>query len=195
MESAKVKTSVEQLALYRQLITLPDGLRVCLRPLVQKDREALLALFGSLPPDELQFFRSNVADQELVASWADRVDYGRVFPLVATVGDQLVGNSTLHMGKGYTRHIAEIRIFLGQPFRRLGIGSAMLKAQIEIARKLGLHQLIAEVVESQPKVIHAFERIGFERQCTLRDQFMTADGETLDLVVLIKLLRTAAEEF
>ncbi len=45
----------------------------------------------------------------------------------------------------------------------------MIKAQIEIARKLGLHQVIAEVVESQPQVIHAFERLGFERQFACKD--------------------------
>jgi RimJ/RimL family protein N-acetyltransferase len=187
--------SVEQLVTYRHLITLPDGLRVLLRPLVPRDRDALLALFGALPAEELQFFRSNVADSALVASWADDVNYARVFPLVAVVGDQLVGNSTLHLGKGYTRHVAEIRIFLAKEFRRRGIGAAMLKAQIEIARKLGLHQLVAEIVESQPKVIHGFERLGFERQCVLRDQFMTSDGETMDLVVLTRYLRQSSEEF
>ena len=187
--------SVEQLITYRHLITLPDGLRVLLRPLVPRDRDALLALFASLPAEELQFFRSNVADSTLVASWADDVNYARVFPLIAVVGDQLVGNSTLHLGKGYTRHVAEIRIFLAKEFRRRGIGAAMLKAQIEIARKLGLHQLVAEIVESQPKVIHGFERLGFERQCVLRDQFMTADGETMDLVVLTRYLRQSSEEF
>jgi len=187
--------SVEQLISYRHLITLPDGLRVLLRPLIPRDRDALLALFASLPSDELQFFRSNVADSTLVASWADDVNYARVFPLVAVVGDQLVGNSTLHLGKGYTRHVAEIRIFLAKEFRLRGIGAAMLKAQIEIARKLGLHQLVAEIVESQPKVIHGFERLGFERQCVLRDQFMTSDGETMDLVILTRYLRQSSEEF
>jgi RimJ/RimL family protein N-acetyltransferase len=99
------------------------------------------------------------------------------------------------MGKGYTRHVAEIRIFLAKDFRRHGIGSAMIKAQLEVARKLGLHQVIAEIVESQPQVIHAFERLGFERQFAWRDLFMTPQGETLDMVVLINPLRRRTEEF
>ncbi len=187
--------TVEQLALYRHLITLPDGMRVLLRPLVPKDRDALMALFASLPPEEVQYFRSNVANPDVVAAWAEKVDYSRIVPLVALVGDRIVGNSTLHLGADYTRHIAEIRIFLAREFRRCGIGKAMIKAQIDIARKMGLRQIIAEIVENQPQVIHAFEHLGFERQFAWRDLFMTPEGDTLDMIVLVNYLRRSADEF
>lgn len=192
---AIAKASVEQLVTYRHLVTLPDGLRVLLRPLIPKDRDPLIALFSALPDEELQFFRSNVADETVVAGWAERPDYSSIFPLVAVVGEQIVGNSTLHMGKGYTRHVAEIRIFLAKAYRRHGIGSAMIRSQVEIARKLGLHQVIAEVVESRPQVIHAFERQGFERQFTWKDMFMTPEGETLDMIALINYLKRPVDNF
>lgn len=190
-----VTEPVEQLINYRHLVTLPDGMRVLLRPLVPKDREALLALFVHLPPEETQFFRNAVTNAEIVAHWAEFPDYARVFPLVAVAGDRIVGNCTLHIGSGYTRHVAEVRIFLAREFRRRGIGSAMIRGQLEISRKLGLHQVVAEVVESRPNVIHAFERLGFERQFVFRDQFMTADGETLDMIVLVHYLKRAGETF
>jgi RimJ/RimL family protein N-acetyltransferase len=186
---------VEQLTSYRHLITLSDGLRVLLRPLVPKDRDALVALFAGLPPTETQYFRSNIADPQVVAVWAEKPDYTSIFPLVAVVGDRIVGNSTLHLGKGYTRHIAQIRIFLLKEYRRHGIGTTMIRAQLEIARKLGLHQLIAEVVESQPQVIHAFERLGFERQFAWKDMFMTSEGETLDMIVLVNYLKRPTDNF
>lgn len=195
METAKPTAGIEQLTTYRHLITLPDGMRVLLRPLIPKDRDALVALFSNLPAEETQYFRSNIADPEVVAGWADNPDYSRIFPLVAVMGERIVGNSTLHIGRSFTRHVAEIRIFLAKDFRHHGIGSAMIKAQLEIARKLGLHQVICEVVESRPQVIHAFERLGFERQFAWRDLFMTAQGETLDMVVLINFLRRRTEDF
>ncbi len=190
-----VVESADQLTNYRHLVTLPDGLRVLLRPLVAKDRDSLVALFANLPPEETQVFRSNITNMELVASWAEKPDYTRVFPLVALVGERIVGNSTLHLGSGFTRHIAETRIFLAREFRRRGIGSAMIRGQLEIARKLGLHQVIAEVVESRPQVIHAFERLGFERQFAWKDLFMTAEGETLDMIVLVNYLKRPGELF
>jgi L-amino acid N-acyltransferase YncA len=195
MDVPKPRTGIEHLAHYRQLVTLPDGLRVCLRPLVPQDKEAVVALFNSLSPDDLQYFRSSVVDASVAAGWAEDVDYSKVFPLVAVVGDHLVGNSTLHLGSGFTRHIAEIRVFLIKEFRRRGLGSAMIKAQIEVARKIGLHQLAADIVESRPQVVHAFEHLGFERQAVLRDQFMTPDGDTLDLILMVKYLKRTAEDF
>jgi RimJ/RimL family protein N-acetyltransferase len=187
--------SVEQLINYRHLITLPDGMRALLRPLIPRDRDALVALFSNLATEETQYFRNRVADSQIVATWAEKPDYANVFPLVALVGDRIVGNSTLHLGKGFTRHTAELRIFLAKEFRHQGVGSAMIKAQLEIARKLGLHQVIAEVVESQPQVIHAFERLGFERQFAFKDLFMTPEGETLDMIVLVNYLKRHAEDF
>ena len=39
-------------------------------------------------------------------------------------------------------------------------------------------------------MIHAFERLGFERQFAWKDLFMTAEGETLDMIVLVNYLKT-----
>ena len=73
--------TAEQLALYRRLITLQNGMRVLLRPLIPKDRDALVALFTTLPAEEISYFRSAVANPALVAAWAENVDYTRIFPL------------------------------------------------------------------------------------------------------------------
>ncbi len=187
--------SIDQLINYRHLVTLPDGLRVLVRPLAPKDGDALVALFTNLGTTETQFFRSKITSPEVVASWAEKPDYAKIFPLVAVIGDRIVGNSTLHLGSGYTRHVAEIRIFLAREFRRRGLGSALIKGQLEIAHKLGLHQVHAEVVENTPQVIHAFERLGFERQFAWKDLFMTSDGETLDMIVLVNFLKRPGEIF
>ncbi len=195
MDITKPTPGVEQLLLYRHLITLPDGMRVVLRPLIPKDKDSLIALFANLPAEETQYFRSNIANPDVVAGWAEQPDYANVFPLVAVVSDRIVGNSTLHLGKGFTRHTAEIRIFLAKEFRRHGLGAAIIKGQLEIARKLGLHQVLAEIVESRPQVIHAFERLGFERQFAFKDLFMTPEGETLDMIVLVNFLKRHAEDF
>src|SRR5450759_5469042 len=58
--------TAEQLALYRRLITLQNGMRVLLRPLIPKDRDALVALFTTLPAEEISYFRSAVANLSLI---------------------------------------------------------------------------------------------------------------------------------
>lgn len=184
-----------QLANYRNLVTLPGGARVLLRPLVTDDREALVNLFASTSEEDRQYLREDVANRELVAGWVDNLDYNRVFPLVAVMQDRLVGDATLHFLRGAHRHEGTLRIYLARDVRRRGLGTRMLQALIDIARNCGLHQLIAEVVTDQGPVIKAFEELGFIRHCVLSDHFMLPDGSTRDVALMVLTLVQHRGEF
>ena len=106
---------------FRQVITLRDGARVLLRPLVPDDRQALVDFFVPVPMEERRYMRHNINDPLVVASWAENPNYEHVFPLVAVIGDRIVGNGTLHFGEGHSLHRAEMRIFLAKDFRRRGL--------------------------------------------------------------------------
>jgi L-amino acid N-acyltransferase YncA len=186
---------LDQISKYRQIVTLNDGTRVLFRPLMSEDKHALVALFEHIGPDDLKLMRNNVRDTEVVKSWVDNLDYRKVLPIVAVVNDRLVGDATLHFRSGPGRHIADIRIFLSKDFRRRGLGVALIRAVIDVARKCGLQQLVAEVVADQVKVISAFQQLGFELRATCPDYFMMPDGETHDVAVLILRLTTKREEF
>jgi putative acetyltransferase len=186
---------LDQIVKYRQIVTLADGTRVLLRPLTREDREALIALFEPVGPDDYKLMRNDVRNKEIVGAWVDNLDYKRVLPLVAVVSNRIVGDATLHFRTGPGRHIADVRIFLSKEFRRRGLGTAMLRALIDIARKCGLQQLVAEVVADQVKVINAFKNLGFEQRALYPDYFMMPDGETHDVVVLILPLVCKGEEF
>jgi L-amino acid N-acyltransferase YncA len=186
---------LNQIAKYRQIVTLADGTRVLFRPLVKEDKAALVALFEPIGPDDYKLMRNDVRNQELVGAWAENVDYKRVLPLVAVVNDRIVGDATLHFRGGPGRHIADVRVFLSKEFRRRGLGTVMLRAALDVARKCGIQQLVAEVVADQVKVISAFKQLGFEHRATYPDYFMMPDGETHDVVVLILALGHKHEEF
>jgi RimJ/RimL family protein N-acetyltransferase len=177
-------STLEQLATYRRLVTLNDGLRVLIRPLTQADKEQLLRLFANAPRQDLDYFRSDVGPA-VVAAWCDGLDYGRVFPLVAIVNDKIIGDATLHVGSRYSRHIGWVRMYLDPEYRRRGIGGLMLSGLIDIARKMGLQQLIAEVVTNQVQVIKACQNLGLKEEFIYRDYFMTPQGETLDVALLV----------
>lgn len=175
----------KQLANYRKLKVLPSGERLLLRPLTKEDEQGLVALFARASEQDLQYFRSDAGDPEEVKSWVDDLDLKRVFPLVAVADDRIVGEAMLHFGEHYHRHLAWVRIFLDRAYRRQGIGTLMLRCLIDIARRVGLQQLYAEVVLTQPEVIKAFENLGFRHEVTLEDYFITAAGETLDMAILV----------
>ncbi len=186
---------LDQINKFRQIVTLADGTRVLLRPLTKDDQAGLVALFQPTGDDDFKLMRNNVRDKELVASWVDNLDYKRVLPIVAVVNDRIVGDCTLHFRAGPGRHLADVRIFLSKEFRKRGLGTAMLRGVIDIAKKLGLQQLVAEVVADQVKVITAFKELGFEQRAMYPDYFMMPDGETHDVVVLILPLTKKRDEF
>lgn len=186
---------LEQIGKYRQVVTLSDGTRVLLRPLTAEDKNALIALFEPTSADDLRSMRNDVRNREMIGKWAENVDYKKVLPLLAVVSDRIVGDATLHFRSGPSRHIADVRIFLTKEFRRRGLGSAMLRALIDAARKAGLQQVVAEIVADQAKVVSAFQQLGFELRATYPDYFMMPDGETHDVVVLILRLTPQREEF
>ena len=178
-------STLEQLTTYRRLVTLNDGTRVLIRPLAPGDKEQLLKLFASAPREDLDYFRSDVGNPAIVAAWCDELDYRQVFPLVAVVNDQIIGDATLHIGSRYHRHIGRVRLYLDREYRRRGVGGLMLSGLIDIARKLGQQQLIAEVVTNQAQIIKAFQNLGFKEEFIYRDYFMTPQGETLDVALLV----------
>ncbi len=185
----------EQLAHYRHVKTLPSGARLLLRPLSKEDREGLVDLFARATEEDLEYFRSDAADRAVVESWVDNLDLRRVFPLVAVVDDRIVGDATLHFGERYHRHLAWVRIFLDRAYRRQGIGTQMLRCLTDVARRVGIQQLYAEIVTTQPQIIKAFEYVGFRQEVTLRDYFITSGGETLDMVILVMWLVDRSGEF
>jgi RimJ/RimL family protein N-acetyltransferase len=185
---------IDRLAIYRNLITLRDGTRVLLRVLNEDDRDRLQAMFALVGDDDAEAMRDNVKDPAVIQKWIDKLDYGRVIPLVAVVNDEIVGDATLRLGQGPYRHKAEVRIFLSKPYRQRGLGTAMLKSVIDIAKRMELHLLTVEVIANRTPVIRAFRGLGFQMQTTLPDYFMMPDGETLDVALMIlPLVRTVTE--
>jgi acetyltransferase len=181
--------------IFRQVITLRDGARVLLRPLIAGDKQALLDLFLPVPPEEARFMRHNINDPAVVSAWADHIDYDKIFPLIAVVGDRIVGNATLHFFTGPYRHRGELRIFLAKDFRRRGLGSKMLQAVIDIAKRRSLFLLEVQSISEQVYEIKSMQRVGFQINCTFEDYFQLPDGELRDVVQLLLRVRKNEDEF
>lgn len=173
---------------YRKFVTLQNGQRVMFRFLTEQDEEELIRLFQEAPEEDTRFLKQDVKDVRLVSSWARNINYNRVLPLVATEldGKRLIADATLHRGKHSAKHIGEIRIFVSRPYRNLGLGSLMLEELINLARKINLQWLKAEIIADHTKVIRAFRAKGFEIRATLEDYFLRKDGFTHDVVLMMR---------
>jgi len=183
---------------YRKFVTLQNGKRVMFRFLNQQDREELIRLFQEAPEEDIRFLKQDVRDTKLVNSWIDRLNYQKVLPLVAVdlQDNRLIADATLHRGTHAAKHLAEVRIFVSRPFRNLGLGSVLLEELINLAKKMGLHWLKAEIIADHKKVIKAFRTKGFETRATLEDYFIRKDGFTHDVTLMLRpVLKREEAEF
>jgi L-amino acid N-acyltransferase YncA len=185
----------EQIKTYHEYLTLKDGVGVTLRPMTAEDRERLLELFSPVSEEDARYLQDNVRDPALIESWCTNLDYTRVIPLLVLFRERAVGEATLHLRKGPQRHVGEVRIFLAKEFRKRGLGTRMLTKLIDLARRQGLHMLVAEVVTDQSSVIKAFQSLGFEKHSVIEDYFMLPDGDKRDVAILIMNLSPKKEEF
>jgi ribosomal protein S18 acetylase RimI-like enzyme len=71
--------------------------------------------------------------------------------------------------------------------RRQGVASALLTAAEQHARDRGVHKLSLRVLSTNGTALRLYERLGFQREGTLRDEFRIG-GQSVDDVLMAKLL-------
>ena len=185
----------EQIKNHREVVTLKDGTYVSLRPMTAEDYDRLVEVYSSISKDELRYFRHDVQNPATIREWCDHVDYNKVIPMLALTKERVIGSASLHFFDGPKRHLAEVRIYMTKEYRKRGLGTKMLRALIEMARRQGVHILIAEVIADNTKVVKAFEQVGFVSRCVLEDHFMFPDGDMVDVVFMTMNLQPKGEEF
>lgn len=180
---------------HRDVVTLKDGVRVLLRPMLADDHEHLLQFYSALNNEDLIYTRHNVKDPAVIRSWCDNLDYSQVLPLLAFVKEKVVGSASLHFFHGPKRHIAEYRLFLAKDFRQRGLGMKMTRAVIDLARRQDIRVIVGEVIAEKTKVVRAFESLGFTQKCILEDYFMLPDGDTCDVAFMVLDLKPKGDDF
>lgn len=68
--------------------------------------------------------------------------------------------------------------------RGLGLGRLLTEQGFAIARERGVRKMIAQMTTDQEAAVHAFERMGFEREAVLRGQVMDREGALHDLQIM-----------
>lgn len=175
---------------------LLNGEIVHYKLMAKEDEAALREFFLNIPESEAELLRSDVRDPAVITSWVERIDYSRALALIAwnEAEEGIAGVATLHFTQGAYRHIADVRVVVGTDYRKLGLGSAMIKELIEIGNQLGLHFLKAEILSENTLALKAFRQLGFEARVTLEGFYLTRKGEPRDVVLLLKRLTINMEE-
>jgi RimJ/RimL family protein N-acetyltransferase len=164
-----------------------------LRPMRVSDEEALLAFFRRIPVDERQLFKDDVTRIAAIRGWVRNLDYSNILPLLALEGSRVVADATLHRDRrGWSRHVARIRVTLDPEYRRRGLARLLVQEFIDLAGPLQIGILQAEILDVQKNARRLFEDLGFQGVATLAQHAIDLTGRVHD--VLIYTLTTIPPE-
>jgi GNAT superfamily N-acetyltransferase len=175
---------------YPKTVRLQTGTTVTLRPMLKEDADKLYAFFARVPREDRIFLRDDVSKREVIEAWTRELDYEKVLPLLAVVGDNVVGDATLHRRKaGWTSHVGKVRLVIDKDYRGKGLGTALLEELISFAKKAGLELLVTEgVMGYQKEALAALKPLGFETGAVLHNYVKDQEGKEHNLVVMVKNL-------
>src|SRR5215208_4293631 len=162
-----------------------------LRPMRSGDAPGLLALFRSLPPEDLLFLRRNVTDERVIDAWERDVVDGRAFTLLAESlpeGDRpprVVGEATLRPSEvPWTSHVGEVRAVTSPDWRGKGLGAALLREILRSAHDAGITKVSAETMAEQAHTRELLRRLGFVEEGHYAGYARDLSGAPHDLIVM-----------
>ena len=175
-------------------VRLGNGQGCSLRPLEEKDEDALLGFFADIPPKELLFIKHRVTERSVIHDWCANIDLERNFPLLGCLNEQVLGVCTLHqqMG-GWKRHIGRVSVHVHPKFRGLGLARNLVTEIIEVARQSGLERIEAEFVGEQEAGIKMFSHLGFTELFRLEDYVKDMQAISHDYIMMGQNLITDEE--
>src|SRR5215207_1510154 len=146
-----------------------------------EDRAALQAFADRIPPGDRSSFDRVLLHQVAVAGWTMAVPARRS---VAVDGADIVGLATVVPGAGWTSPVGELRTIVQPDRRGEGIGQALVRIGIDLARELQLEKITVEVMASNKGAIAMFEAVGFRTEARLGGQVRDGDQRLQDLLIL-----------
>lgn len=180
---------------YQKEVKLKDGSKILLRPMVAEDQDALYTFFKAVPKEDARYLRDDVASKILVEKWATNLEYTRTLPILALKNGSIIADATLNRRRfGWKWHLGTVRLFVHKDYRKVGLGQLMIEEIADIAYKLELEKLIAEVPDINISAINAFTKAGFYRVATIPNLVKDRENRPLDVVVMIKDIRPARDE-
>jgi len=140
-----------------------DGSRLEIRAFRPEDKESLIAAVGRASDRSLyrRFFSHKRGFTEKEVSYFLDIDFTSHVALVAALNEH--GRQTIVGGARYVVSRpgqAELAFAVIDQYQGQGIGAALMRHLIIIARKAGLHELVAEVLPENLVMLTVFRRSG-----------------------------------
>jgi RimJ/RimL family protein N-acetyltransferase len=151
-----------------------------IRPADDEDRLSLAELFAEVAEE-----RDGIATEPPVDVEAWAAKWSLEETLVAIADAEIVGSLHVELSRfGF----GEIGMAVAREWRGRGVGSALVAAAIEWARKRGLHKLSLSVFPHNAAAIALYRKFGFVEEGRRIKHYRRASGELWDSIEMGLLL-------
>jgi putative acetyltransferase len=176
---------------WKTVFTTKNGEKVVFRPEQSSDTEMLWEMFSTLS----EASKSNLIPpftRERIESWTQNINYDEVLAIVVVVkkksGQQIIGSASLKFHpQEALKHKAELGITVHDIYQNMGIGTALLKHLISIARLKKLKKIYLNVSVANDRAINLYKKVGFKVEGKLCKESLI-NGEYRDEYRLALLL-------
>jgi len=152
-----------------------------LRQYRPEDEGQMLDFARSLPEDDRRFLKEDAADPGVLARWAQQQHVQR---FLAWADGAVVGYVALHPLKGWSDHVAEMRVLVAPEARAHGIGQQLVQRALAAALDSGTAKVLVEVIADHDRTVSMLQANGFSPEALLTDHVRDRSGELRDLMVL-----------
>jgi len=155
--------------------TTKNGLKVVFRPEQPTDTEMLWVMFSTLSKKSA----SNILPpfpRDRIESWTTEIDYDNVLAVVAVLTEKedhkrIIGTTSLRFNSQKAlKHKAELGLTIHDDYQNRGIGTALLKHIINVAKTKKLKKIHLNVSAENDRAIHLYKKVGFTVEGTLHTE-------------------------
>ena len=152
-----------------EVITLPDGQTLLLRPIRPEDEPAFQALFSRLTMDEirLRFLHAMKFLSHEMAARLTQIDYDREMALVLcepTAQKEPAMYGVVRLAADPDNARAEFAILIHRDMTGMGLGPMLMRRIIDYARNRGIGELFGEVLAENRPMLRLCEAFGFKKR-------------------------------
>ena len=154
---------------YPKTVKLKNGSSATIRPLKATDEKQFHAFFVAVPDNERILFKHRVTDPEIIHDWCQRIDYGKILPLLALDGDKVdspTPRCTKLLAAGNATSAGSAWSCIPN-YRGRGLAGLLVNELVDIARNVSLEKLEAEFLGNQMAARRVFQERGFNELLVL----------------------------
>ena len=159
---------------WKKTFTTKNGLKVVFRPEKPTDTEMLWVMFSTLSKKSA----SNLLPpfpRERIESWTSEINYNEVLAIVAELNEKdnkrIIGSTSLRFNSAEAlKHKTELGLTIHDDYQNLGIGTALLKHIIKVAKSKKLKKIHLNVSAENDHAIHLYKKAGFVIEGTLHNE-------------------------